>query len=89
MKTYRLIVSGRVQGVNYRKFVHEVALMLQYTGCVRNLMDKTVEVIVNAEFEEDLEFFISKLYEGSLFSDVRDIQCVRIDTMLFETFKVL
>lgn len=89
MKTYRLIVSGRVQGVNYRKFVHEVALALQYKGCVRNLMDKTVEVIVNAEFEEDLEFFISKLYEGSLFSDVRDIQCVHIDTMLFETFKVV
>lgn len=89
MKTYRLVVSGRVQGVNYRKFVHEVALALQYTGYVRNLVDKTVEVIVNAEFEEDLEFFISKLYEGSLFSDVRDIECSRIDSMLFDTFKVV
>lgn len=89
MKTYRLIVSGRVQGVNYRRFVQEVALALQYAGYVRNLPDRTVEVVVNAEFEEDLEFFISKLYEGSLFSDVRDIQYTHVDFMVFETFKVV
>ena len=86
MKTYRLIVSGRVQGVNYRKFVHEVALALQYTGCVRNLMDKTVEVIVNAEFEEDLEFFISKLYDGSMFSNVKDVTCEKIASLVFDDF---
>lgn len=82
------MVSGRVQGVNYRKFVLEVAQALEYVGFVRNLLNKNVEVVVNAEFEEDLEFFISKLYEGSLFSDVKHIECTCIETMTFNHFEV-
>jgi len=88
LKTYRLVVSGRAQGVNYRKFVLEVAQAFEYVGFVRNLLNKTVEVVVNAEFEEDLEFFISKLYEGSLFSDVKHIECTCIETMAFTHFEV-
>ncbi|NCD13166.1 MAG: acylphosphatase, partial [Epsilonproteobacteria bacterium] len=32
MNTYRLIVTGRVQGVNYRRFVVEMAETLGYGG---------------------------------------------------------
>ena len=88
LKTYELIVNGRVQGVNYRKFVIEVAQTLSYTGYVQNTLQKTVRVIVNAEFEEDLEFFISKLYEGPLFSCVTLVTCQRIETQLFKTFSL-
>jgi len=86
LKTYELIVSGRVQGVSYRKFVIEVAQTLSYAGYVHNTPEKMVRVVVNAAFEEDLEFFISKLYEGSLFSCVTSVTCQRIETQLFETF---
>jgi len=88
LKTYELIVSGRVQGVNYRKFVLEVAQTLGYFGYVKNLPNKNVQVVVNAEFEEDLEFFISKLHEGSFFSDVRSITCSLIPSSYFDHFSI-
>lgn len=87
MKTYILIVSGRVQKVNYRKFVVEVALALDYVGYVKNLINGDVEVVVNAEFEEDLEFFISKLYDGSMFCRVDNITCKQIDSLSFHGFE--
>ena len=87
MSTYRLIVTGRVQGVNYRRFVVDMAKALDYFGYVKNISDGSVEVVINAEYEEDLEFFISKLYDGSMFSDVKDVMCKKIDNMVFDDFE--
>jgi len=87
LSTYRLIVTGRVQGVNYRRFVVDMAKALDYFGYVRNISDGSVEVVINAEYEEDLEFFISKLYDGSMFSDVKDVMCKKIDNMVFDDFE--
>ena len=87
MSTYRLIVTVRVQGVNYRRFVVDMAKALDYFGYVRNISDGSVEVVINAEYEEDLEFFISKLYDGSMFSDVKDVMCKKIDNMVFDDFE--
>jgi acylphosphatase len=88
LKTYELMISGRVQGVNYRKFVLEVAQTLHYCGYVKNLPNSNVQVIVNAEFEEDLEFFISKLHEGSFFSDVQSITCTLTTAFIFSDFSI-
>lgn len=87
MNTYELIVSGRVQGVNYRRFVVNMAQTLGYSGYVQNKNDGTVEVVINAEYEEDLEFFISKLYDGSMFSSVKDVSCKRIVFTQFNDFE--
>lgn len=87
VSTYQLTVSGHVQGVGYRRFVQKMAETLQYVGYVRNLSDGSVDVVVNAEYEEELEFFISKLYDGTLFSDVQTIICKKIDTMIFDAFE--
>lgn len=87
MNTYTLNVRGRVQGVNYRRFVVEMATALGYVGYVKNLSDGSVEVVINATYEEDLEFFISKLYDGSMFSDVHDVTCKKIDKLIFDDFE--
>lgn len=86
MKTFQLIVSGRVQGVNYRRYVVEMAQALGYVGYVQNLSNGDVLVVVNAKYEEDLEFFISKLYDGSMFSNVESIVCEKIDFNEFTSF---
>ena len=86
MKTFQLIVSGRVQGVNYRRYVVEMAEALNYVGYVQNLSNGEVLVVVNAQYEEDLEFFISKLYDGSMFSNVESVACEKIDFSEFTTF---
>lgn len=87
MNTYKLMVTGRVQGVNYRRFVIEMAQALGYVGYVKNMNDGSVEVVINATYEEDLEFFISKLYDGSMFSDVHDVSCKKIEHMIFDDFE--
>lgn len=81
------MVTGRVQGVNYRRFVVEMAQALGYVGYVKNMNDGSVEVVINATYEEDLEFFISKLYDGSMFSDVHDVTCRKIEHMIFDDFE--
>jgi acylphosphatase len=87
LSTYRLIVTGRVQGVNFRRFVVDMAQALNYVGYAKNNTDGSVEVVINSEYEEDLEFFISKLYDGSMFSDVQDVTCKKIENMIFDNFE--
>ncbi|NTW64636.1 MAG: acylphosphatase, partial [Chlorobiaceae bacterium] len=45
-RNVRLIVSGYVQSVGYRMFIHTAAVELGLSGWVRNLMDGSVEIEV-------------------------------------------
>lgn len=56
-KMFRILVTGRVQGVGYRSFVASIARKHHVTGFVRNLPDGTVEVVAserNNEFLKEL-----------------------------------
>ena len=45
-RNVRLMVSGSVQSVGYRMFIHKAAGELNLSGGVRNLMDGSVEIEV-------------------------------------------
>jgi len=49
MKTRRLLIHGRVQGVWFRESMRSEALRLNVTGWVRNTPDGTVEAVVQGE----------------------------------------
>lgn len=68
-----VIVSGRVQMVMYRDFAQRKGSSLKLTGEVMNLKDGTVRVIAEGS-RGVLESYIAKLWEGSLLSDVRDVE---------------
>lgn len=49
MKTLRLVIHGRVQGVFFRDSMRHEAQNLAITGWVRNRSDGTVEAVVHGE----------------------------------------
>ena len=52
MKTIRLIIKGKVQGVFFRATAKEIADRLGIKGWVRNLPDDNVEIIATAAEEQ-------------------------------------
>jgi len=72
MQLYRFIVSGKVQGVFYRKSISQNAMRAGYRGTVKNLRDGTVEVYAEL-LDNEISGFLELLKEGSPTSAVHDI----------------
>ena len=68
-----LFVSGRVQGVFYRKHVRKMARNLHLVGWARNAIDGRVEIVVEGE-KEQIEQFLKECKEGSTLARVQDIE---------------
>ncbi len=88
-KEFRAIVHGKVQMVMYRDFACRKAHGLGLAGTVKNLPDKTVEVVAQGE-EKDLEAYLKKLNRGSLFARVEGVEVAwREPSYAFEGFKIV
>lgn len=64
MKSYKFIISGKVQGVYYRVNVQKNASNSNFSGYVKNLTSGDVEACVTCE-DERLEEFKNILKTGS------------------------
>ena len=86
---YRVIITGRVQGVCFRSYTQEKAMNLNITGWVKNNSDRSVEAIFEGE-KEQVEKIINWCYSGSPYAQVDDVQIKRekIDALL-DTFKII
>lgn len=71
-----LLISGRVQGVYYRKNAKQEAKKLGLTGWVKNLPDRRVEVVAEGE-EEKVEKFIDWCKKGPSLAIVRNVTIER------------
>lgn len=82
-------VSGTVQGVGFRYFVHRVARELKLNGFVRNLRDGRVEVyaIAPAESLATLRRQLERGPSGSHVSGVSEHE-VPIDSQYSQTFSI-
>lgn len=90
MHVYRFIVTGRVQGVFYRKSIHQMASLGQIPGYIRNLPDGSVEVVA-ALHDDQLEDFLTILRNGSPLSHTDDIRYEIIDNeddIVYDGFEI-
>jgi acylphosphatase len=94
-----IYVSGRVQGVYYRKNARRsalslgltgwVRLSLGLTGWVRNLPDRRVEAVAEGE-RDQVEEFLGWCREGPTMAIVRNVEVAwERATGEYETFSVI
>lgn len=73
MKSVRIIVEGRVQGVGFRFFTTNEARRLGLNGWVRNLYDGRVETVAEGP-EDRLQQFVTSIQAGPSMSYVSNCQ---------------
>jgi len=88
MKTVRLIIKGKVQGVFYRAFAKNLAEQLHITGWTKNLPDRTVEIKATAT-EEALKNFIYNCKQGPPKAIVDELVIEEQPTEQFNDFKII
>lgn len=71
--TRKLVVTGLVQGVWFRRFVSDTARQLDIDGWVLNADDGSVEILAQGSLK-CMEKFESELWRGTPASDVRSIK---------------
>ena len=79
MKTVRIIVTGRVQGVGFRYFTVRCANDLGLCGWVRNLPDGSVETAIQGQVEK-IEEMIGLLKQGPGAANVSGLEIEEIES---------
>ena len=80
-------VSGRVQGVWFRKYVKQTALDFDLNGFVSNLEDGRVYIEAEGK-PEKLTLLMDWLWTGSPMSRVEDIKHESTPSVGFDNFEI-
>jgi len=88
MKTIRLTIKGKVQGVFYRATAKDVADLLGIKGLVKNLPDRNVEIKATAS-EELLQKFISWCKQGPPKAMVDEVIIEELSLEEFNGFRII
>lgn len=88
LKTYKLTISGKVQGVWYRASAKEKAIELGLTGKVWNEYDGDVGAIVQGPLDKILSF-IEWAKEGPPLAKVDDVRDEEVhEDLKFASFEI-
>ena len=88
MKTIRLIVKGKVQGVFFRATAKDIADELGVKGWVRNLPDRNVEIRATAT-EESLQKFNEWCKQGPPKAKVDEVIVEELVLEEFNSFRII
>jgi acylphosphatase len=87
MTTRRYLVSGRVQGVNFRASTRQRARELGVDGHARNLDDGRVEVVASAS-DSALAQLESFLWRGPAHARVDTVEAAEVDVAVLPGFRI-
>jgi acylphosphatase len=87
MKTVRLTIKGKVQGVFYRATAKDVADQLGIKGWIRNLRDNNVEIRATSTGEL-LQKFIDWCKQGPPRARVEEVIVEELDLQEFNDFRI-
>lgn len=72
MISCEIVVTGKVQGVGFRRFVLSQARLFNIAGFVKNRFTGDVYILATGE-ELNIRLFIDKMKQGNLFSRVKNV----------------
>lgn len=87
MEHIKITISGRVQGVWFRKYTQTQAIKLGIKGFVKNLPDGSVYAEAEAE-QPILNQFIAWCHVGSPLASVKEVKWERGDLQGFSAFEI-
>ncbi len=87
MKTVRLTIKGKVQGVFYRATAKDFADDIGIKGWVKNLPDRNVEIRATGS-EELLQRFIDWCKHGPPKARVDEVIVEELDLQVFNDFRI-
>lgn len=88
IKTYKVILSGRVQGVGFRYFTESIADKYSVNGYVNNTPAGKVEILCQGE-EEEIGLFVDEVAKGPAFSVITGTIKQEVnDSKVYNTFKI-
>ncbi|MFM1876311.1 MAG: hypothetical protein RL266_2048 [Bacteroidota bacterium] len=88
MKTVSITVTGKVQGVWFRKYTCDKAVQLGLHGTVRNMLNGDVLILATGH-ESELQKLESWCWKGSPQSSVRSVRKEEIALIEFADFRIL
>ena len=88
MKTIRLTIKGKVQGVFYKATAKDVADLIGIKGWIRNLPDNNVEITATAS-EESLQKLINWCKQGPPKARVDDVIVEELGPEGFNGFRII
>jgi acylphosphatase len=87
-KRVHVFYSGRVQGVGFRFTVEETAKRCEVVGWVKNLRDRRVELVAEAE-EKNLKEFLEEMRCGPMRNFIEDVEVTwSASTNDFDDFEI-
>jgi acylphosphatase len=88
MKTVRIKISGKVQGVFFRATAKEVAKRYNIFGWIKNTDDDKVEAVITGE-GEDIERFINWCKKGPAKANVTNVATFHEGLQVFNKFEIV
>ncbi len=88
LKTYKISISGQVQGVGFRPYVYSLASEFSLTGTVSN-NEEGVIIFVSGEEESIYNFYNKLIQFPPPVSRIKDSEILQIEDKVFDEFKII